>query len=589
MSVEECPYCGKPFKRLKTHLPHCKMAPVVQPKKSIQAPKELSATISRQKIYKKTATAEINNVIFDETLTSKGRRKDDIHKADSLHTTTAVKVPSAQTLNTERPKSKWLTKRQKELERLHLLVPVSKKSSNSNSLSSNEGDKSFCEISKRPKQGTSQSNGKSTKDKKILKMAPLSEHLSIVKSKINTPGFVPAILKNSSLPSECSVQHEKPKLKVNFLEELERLNSQNKDCDLVLSAKEHRAHAFFLSKTSVWDHISDSLYYKRSYMFVPYPSKYPSLETNAISTVQQSNKPETVTKAAIPPSSTLTETFIHQPTEDILNPRSQGIRSLWWSPEIVTSCKRTQFSTEPLGSYANECIWIKDQYAGQAPQSEEFTLAEGLKNGMKYYKDTDTPGRCYMKRTLDLMQMEFRCCGNNNYKDWFEIQWVSNRYLDFSSKEVKDRISSNVDGKYLMDGVPFSCCNPSSPRPCIQQQITNNSAHYSYDHYTEELNIWKRGCRDALVSYYGGMMNTIGILVLIVTLLQIAVMIGLQYVNTSLSTLVNPEDPESESEGWILEKTVKETFTDIMAKMKAMGKGNQVDEGANEEAVATVS
>lgn len=105
-------------------------------------------------------------------------------------------------------------------------------------------------------------------------------------------------------------------------------------------------------------------------MFVPYPSKYPSLETNAISTVQQSNKPETVTKAAIPPSSTLTETFIHQPTEDILNPRSQGIRSLWWSPEIVTSCKRTQFSTEPLGSYANECIWIKDQYAGQAPQSE---------------------------------------------------------------------------------------------------------------------------------------------------------------------------------------------------------------------------
>lgn len=66
-------------------------------------------------------------------------------------------------------------------------------------------------------------------------------------------------------------------------------------------------------------------------------------------------------------------------------------------------------------------------------------------------------------------------------------------------------------------------------------------------------------------------------------------MIGLQYINTSLSTLVNPEDPESESEGWILEKTVKETFTDIMAKMKAMGKGNQVDEGANEEAAATDS
>lgn len=70
--------------------------------------------------------------------------------------------------------------------------------------------------------------------------------------------------------------------------------------------------------------------------------------------------------------------------------------------------------------------------------------------------------------------------------------------------------------------------------------------------------------------------------------MQIAVTIGLQYVDTSLSTLANPEDPESESEGWILEKTVKETFTDIMDKMKAMGKGGKVEEG-DEAAVATVS
>ena len=87
---------------------------------------------------------------------------------------------------------------------------------------------------------------------------------------------------------------------------------------------------------------------------------------------------------------------------------------------------------------------------------------------------------------------------------------------------ICSRISSNVDGQYLLDGVPFSCCNPSSPRPCIQHQVTNNSAHYSYDHHTEELNIWKRGCRDALVSYYGGLMNTIGILVLLVTALEVS-------------------------------------------------------------------
>lgn len=83
------------------------------------------------------------------------------------------------------------------------------------------------------------------------------------------------------------------------------------------------------------------------------------------------------------------------------------------------------------------------------------------------------------------------------------------------------RIKSNVDGRYLVDGVPFSCCNPSSPRPCIQFQLTNNSAHYSYDYQTEELNIYVRGCRESLVHYYMSLMNTIGAAVLSVFLLQV--------------------------------------------------------------------
>lgn len=83
------------------------------------------------------------------------------------------------------------------------------------------------------------------------------------------------------------------------------------------------------------------------------------------------------------------------------------------------------------------------------------------------------------------------------------------------------RIKSNVDGRYLVDGVPFSCCNPSSPRPCIQYHLTNNSAHYNYDYQTEELNIYVRGCRESLVNYYMSMMNTIGAAVLSVFLLQV--------------------------------------------------------------------
>lgn len=67
----------------------------------------------------------------------------------------------------------------------------------------------------------------------------------------------------------------------------------------------------------------------------------------------------------------------------------------------------------------------------------ESSLKAGLRNGIRFYKDTDTPGRCFQKQNIDRLQMEFRCCGNTDFRDWFEVQWISNRYLDFSSTEVK--------------------------------------------------------------------------------------------------------------------------------------------------------
>lgn len=83
------------------------------------------------------------------------------------------------------------------------------------------------------------------------------------------------------------------------------------------------------------------------------------------------------------------------------------------------------------------------------------------------------------------------------------------------------RVLSNVEGKYLMDSVPFSCCNPGSPRPCIQHHLTNNSAHYDYDHRIEELNIWTRGCREAVFSYYSGIMTAIGMLVIFTFIVEV--------------------------------------------------------------------
>ncbi|XP_072516479.1 rod outer segment membrane protein 1a [Salminus brasiliensis] len=221
----------------------------------------------------------------------------------------------------------------------------------------------------------------------------------------------------------------------------------------------------------------------------------------------------------------------------------------------------------------------------------EGSLKIGLKNGIRFYKDTDTPGRCFQKQTIDRLQMEFQCCGNNDHRDWFEVQWISNRYLDFSSKEVKDRIRSNVDGRYLVDGVPFSCCNPSSPRPCIQYKLTNNSAHYNYEYQAEDLNIFTHGCREALLNYYMGLMNSFGAVVLSVCVLQCTVLASLRYLQTSMEAVIGQENTEIETEGYLLEKSISETIMEYLDPVMKLLLLNQVEDGQvkAEEGVAGTS
>ncbi|KAM9149390.1 photoreceptor outer segment membrane glycoprotein 2 [Pangshura tecta] len=206
----------------------------------------------------------------------------------------------------------------------------------------------------------------------------------------------------------------------------------------------------------------------------------------------------------------------------------------------------------------------------------EESLYLGLRDAIKFYKDTDIPGRCFLKKTIDLLQIGFQCCGNNGFRDWFEIQWISVRYLNMASKEVLDRLKSNVDGKFLVDGVPFSCCNPNSPRPCIQYHLTNNTAHYNYDFLMEELNIWIKGCRQALLDYYTDIMRSIGLTVLIIWLFEISVLIGVRYLQTAMKNVLLLGDPECESDGWLLENSFVETAKYNFSIIKNLGKANQI-------------
>uniref|UniRef100_A0A673NCK7 Peripherin 2-like b n=1 Tax=Sinocyclocheilus rhinocerous TaxID=307959 RepID=A0A673NCK7_9TELE len=217
----------------------------------------------------------------------------------------------------------------------------------------------------------------------------------------------------------------------------------------------------------------------------------------------------------------------------------------------------------------------------------EESLFLGLRDAMRYYKDTDMPGRCYIKRTMDMLQMQFQCCGNGGYRDWFHIQCISNRYLDMTDSEVVERLRSNVEGKYLIDGVPFSCCGLHSPRPCIQHQITNNSAHYNYDYQKEELNLNWRGCRQALLEHYTQIMQSIGLIVLIIWLFEVSVLTGVCYLQTAMENVLRLGDPDSESDGWLLENSIADTARYNFNIIKNLGKCYQVDDDPNIDVPST--
>lgn len=63
---------------------------------------------------------------------------------------------------------------------------------------------------------------------------------------------------------------------------------------------------------------------------------------------------------------------------------------------------------------------------------------------------------------------------------------------------------------------------------------------------------------------------------------QVSITAGLRYLHTALESMSNPEDPECDSEGWLLEKSVPETWKAFLENFKKLGKSNQVEaEGAD--------
>ncbi|XP_042531987.1 rod outer segment membrane protein 1 [Dipodomys merriami] len=192
------------------------------------------------------------------------------------------------------------------------------------------------------------------------------------------------------------------------------------------------------------------------------------------------------------------------------------------------------------------------------PMSLDQGLEEGLGIALAHYKDTEVPGRCQAKRLMDELQLKHHCCGRHGYKDWFGVQWVSSRYLDPNDQDVVDRIQSNVEGLYLTDGVPFSCCNPHSPRPCLQSRLSDPYAHPLFDPRQRNLNLWAQGCHEVLLGHLQDLSSTLGSMLAVTFLLQALVLLGLRYLQTALEGLGGVIDGEGETQGYLLPGGLKD-------------------------------
>ncbi|ESO06981.1 hypothetical protein HELRODRAFT_171017 [Helobdella robusta] len=113
----------------------------------------------------------------------------------------------------------------------------------------------------------------------------------------------------------------------------------------------------------------------------------------------------------------------------------------------------------------------------------------GMIEAMKLYKSNPE-----YKQAIDRVQIEYSCCGSDKYSDWFQVAWISDEFVDAELTEVKEHLKTGV---YLADDAPFSCCDPMSPRPCINRHVHDNDVHPSYD-FLNDITLYKTGCKLAL-------------------------------------------------------------------------------------------
>ena len=57
---------------------------------------------------------------------------------------------------------------------------------------------------------------------------------------------------------------------------------------------------------------------------------------------------------------------------------------------------------------------------------------QGLLRAMEQYSTVPS-----IKTRMDILQMDYACCGDSSYSDWFRVAWISEDVLVANPQEVQ--------------------------------------------------------------------------------------------------------------------------------------------------------
>lgn len=153
-----------------------------------------------------------------------------------------------------------------------------------------------------------------------------------------------------------------------------------------------------------------------------------------------------------------------------------------------------------------------------------------------------------LKQEIDGVQMDYECCGDQTYTDWFQHPWLAADLVRVVPGSLK-KFTQDGDN-YYADDVPFSCCDVRSPRPCIHHHVHDDNLHFFYNHL-RETTLYVTGCRHILMDIYGTILLTVGWVALVVAALKTCSVLLVRLIQTSLFQAGELMDWEATTVGYI--------------------------------------